>query len=143
MGMTDEDIQHLQQELERLRAALTKANNAASFMYEEPYRTLLGLSIGDHVLFQGVPELKFRLDKTMQEVNRLTNENAALRRELYPPELPKKELKYWIVTWLVFNQYPYADVCSTWESVMLRKQGLELATDSISHIRILQQSVLL
>lgn len=78
-----------------------------------------------------------------QELERLRNENAALRRELHPPESPKKELKYWIVTWLVFNQFPYADVCASWESVMLRKQGLELATDSISHISILEQRVLI
>ena len=83
------------------------------------------------------------IEELQQEVNRLRNENAALRRELYPPESPKKELKYWIVTWVVFNQYPYAEACHSWESVMRRKQELELATDSISHINILEQRVLL
>lgn len=84
-----------------------------------------------------------RIMELEQEVNRLTNENNKLRHELYPPEPPKKELKYWIVTWVVFNQYPYAEACHSWESVMRRKQELELATDSISHINIIEQRVLL
>ena len=158
--MTDieiENIQQMQQELERLRLelktenkhvvflndTLTKVSKAASFMHEEPYRTMLGLSFGDNILIQGTPELKLLLDKTMQEVNRLRNENAFLRRELRPPEAEKKELKYWIVTWLDRWSLGYkfeSEAIAEWPNVLKRKAELE-PRPGVSHIRILEQIV--
>ena len=156
--MTDieiENIQQMQQELERLRLelktenkhvvflndTLTKVSKAASFMHEEPYRTMLGLSFGDNILIQGTPELKLLLDKTMQEVNRLRNENAFLRRELYPPEAEKKELKYWIVTWVNEHQAPQARVFTVWSEVPQLQEDLKRA--NCTHINILEQRILL
>ena len=80
-----------------------------------------------------------------QEVNRLTNENAMLRRELYPPESPKKELKYWIVTWIargnttvLVNAIAYVN----WDQVLSKQEDLK-QTPFVSSISILEQRVLL
>ena len=139
-----ECIQQMQQEIERLRETLTKANKAASFMHEEPYRTMLGLGLGDHVLFQGVPELKCKLDKAMQELERIRLENAALRRELYPPRPEQRELRYWIVTWLGGPlKEPQAVASTTWPGVLELKDMLEKSGANASHINILEQRALL
>ena len=78
-----------------------------------------------------------------QEVNRLRNENAFLRRELRPPEAEKKELKYWIVTWLDRWSLGYkfeSEAIAEWPNVLKRKAELE-PRPGVSHIRILGQIV--
>lgn len=158
MSQQDQSLQYLvglEQENNRLRQelanekkhvvflndTLAKASQVTGFMHEEPYRSMLGLTAGDNTLIQGVPELKGRLDKALQEVNRLTNENAFLRRELYPPESPKKELKYWIVTWLDNNQIPNAVAVSLWTGVLSLRDDLKNANCTNLHIH--EQRVLL
>lgn len=80
-----------------------------------------------------------------QENNKLRQEVAALRRELYPPEPPKKELKYWIVTWLVHGNTTVlfeATACASWRQVVDKREELK-QMPFISHISILEQRVLL
>lgn len=154
--MTDQNqMANLEQENNRLRQEITdekkhviflndtiaKATQVTGFMYEEPYRSMLGLKIGDNVLIQGVPELKSHLDKTLQELERLRNENAMLRRELFPPESPKKELKYWIITGIDPEGHTFAAAEDTWGALIevrscYKKKGY-------TNISILEQRVLI
>lgn len=80
-----------------------------------------------------------------QEVNKLRNENAALRRELYPPKPEQKELKYWIVTWVVHGNTTVlfeATACASWRQVVDKREELK-QMPFVSHINILEQRVLL
>ncbi len=80
------------------------------------------------------------IEQMQQELERLRNENAALRRELYPPESPKKELKYWIVTGLS-GTTPIAEATDDWHKVLRTK--LYLASNGFTSINILEQRVLI
>lgn len=85
------------------------------------------------------------LQRLQQELERLRNENAALRRELYPPESPKKELKYWIVTWVASDNITTlvnAIAHKNWSSIVAKQEELK-QTPFVSHINILEQRVLL
>ena len=80
-----------------------------------------------------------------QELERLRRENEALRRELYPPESPKKELKYWIVTWVVQGNIAVlfeATAYAQWKQVLDKQEELK-QMPFVSHITILEQRVLL
>ena len=81
------------------------------------------------------------IQQMQQEIERLRNENAHLRRELYPPDAEKKELKYWIVTWLDEHQAPQAMAFTIWSAVPQLQEGLKRA--NCTHINILEQRVLL
>ena len=84
------------------------------------------------------------IQQMQQELERLRNENAFLRRELYPPRPEQLELRYWIVTWLDGpRQEPRAVASTTWSATLEFKTMLEKADAEGGHIQILEQRVLL
>ena len=79
------------------------------------------------------------IQQMQQELERLRNENAFLRRELRPPVPSKRTLKYWIVTWINHTGDPSVTLFTNWSDTLDHKSYLEV--HNYTHIRILEQIV--
>ena len=78
-------------------------------------------------------------DELQQENTKLRQQIDYLQAQLRPPEPPKHELKYWIVTGLGESNIPFSATCETWPQTISHKQLFELR--AYTHIRILEQIV--
>lgn len=80
-----------------------------------------------------------RIMELEQQVEKLRQQVKYLQAQLHPPEPPKRELKYWIVTWLD-DTIPKAHATDFWPDVLSLQDELR-RKQNISTVRILKQIV--